>query len=85
MTNREMYQKVFGFPPDRGNCPTESCQFCPENPCDANGPALFLNWWDAEYKGSHAVKIEIIEHHTFAKPDDVKNLDFPSSTCSEDK
>lgn len=28
--------------------------------------------------------IEVIEHHTFAKPDDVEDLDFPGS-CREDK
>ena len=31
------------------------------------------------------VKIEITEHHTFAKPDDVEDLDFPNSKSSEDK
>lgn len=82
MTNREMYQKVFGFPPDRGNCPTESCKFCPVNPtqnckfCEVSGPASVLNWWDSEYTGSHAIKIEITEHHTFANPDDVSDIKF---------
>ena len=31
------------------------------------------------------INIEVTEIHKFAKPDDVENLDFPSSTCSEDK
>ena len=31
------------------------------------------------------VKVEITEHHTFAKPDDVSDIDFPNSKSSEDK
>lgn len=31
------------------------------------------------------VKIEIHEIHTFATPEDIENLDFPNSKCSEDK
>ena len=31
------------------------------------------------------VKIEVHEIHTFATPDDIENLDFPNSKCSEDK
>ena len=30
------------------------------------------------------IKIEVIENHTFAKPDDVEDLDFPN-VSSEDK
>lgn len=30
------------------------------------------------------IEIEITEHHTFAKPDDVSDIDFPS-VSSEDK
>lgn len=30
-------------------------------------------------------EIEITEHHTFAKPEQVQDIDFPGSTCSEDK
>lgn len=30
------------------------------------------------------VKIEVIEHHTFAKPEEVNNIDFPNSS-SENK
>ena len=33
---------------------------------------------------SDCVLIEVEEHHTFAKPDDVADLDFPG-TCREDK
>lgn len=84
MTNAEMYKMVFGFPPDKGHCPTESCEVCPVNLCTANGPGAVYNWWDEEFKGSHAIKIEIIEHHTFAKPNDVSSIDFPG-TSREDK
>lgn len=31
------------------------------------------------------VKIEVHEIHTFATPEDIENLDFPNSNCSEDK
>ena len=31
------------------------------------------------------VKIEVHEIHTFATPEDIENLDFPNSKCSEDK
>lgn len=30
------------------------------------------------------INVEVTEHHTFAKPDDVEDLDFPN-TGSEDK
>ena len=30
------------------------------------------------------IKIEVIEHHTFAKPEEVNNIDFPN-TSSENK
>lgn len=50
MTNAEKYQEVFGFPPDRGNCPTEYCKFCPVN-CSADfGCESAFDWWDEEYK-----------------------------------
>ena len=84
MTNAEMYQQVFGFPPDKASCPTECCACCPVNPCEANGPAAKLDWWDEKFKGSYLVMIDITEHHTFAKPDDVSDLDFPG-VSSEDK
>lgn len=42
MTNAEKYQEVFGFPPDRGNCPTEDCKFCPANPCADKGFSVVL-------------------------------------------
>ena len=34
---------------------------------------------------SRPIKIEITEHHIFATPEKVNNIDFPNSTCSEDK
>lgn len=53
MTNAEKYQEVFGFPPDRGNCPTEDCKFCPANPCADKGFSdCAFDWWDEEYKGT---------------------------------
>ena len=83
MTNAEKFKEVFGIPPDKGNCPTECCEFCPIGSIGTK--CVFVcDWWDEEYKGSHAVKIEITEHHTFAKPDDVSDLDFPGIS-SEDK
>lgn len=45
MTNAEKYQEVFGFPPDKGSCPTEDCKFCPAKPCNS------YDWWNEEYKG----------------------------------
>lgn len=56
MTNAEKYQEVFGFPPDKGNCPTEYCNQCPCKQIDKNGcltyETIFTNdWWDEEYKG----------------------------------
>lgn len=55
MTNAEKYQEVFGFPPDRGNCPTEDCKFCPANPCADKGFSdCAFDWWDEEYKGGAA-------------------------------
>ena len=54
MTNAEKYQEVFGFPPDKGNCPTEDCHFCPVN-CSADfGRESTFDWWDEEYKGGAA-------------------------------
>lgn len=51
MTNAEKYQEVFGFPPDKGNCPTECCTFYPVN-CSADfGRESTFEWWDEEYKG----------------------------------
>ena len=50
MTNAEKYQEVFGFPPDKGNCPAERCEICP---CSVGGKfnCFCRNWWDEEYKG----------------------------------
>ena len=81
MTNAEKYQEVFGFPPDKNNCPTINCESCPANNKE---PICVCKWWDEEYKGNDTVKVEITEHHTFAKPDDVEDLDFPG-VSSEDK
>ena len=86
MTNAEMYQEVFGFPPDKASCPTRLCKNCPVSPDKKNtcNAGYQYHWWDEEYKGNNAVKIEVTEHHTFAKPDDVSDLDFPGIS-SEDK
>lgn len=50
MTNAEKYTKVFGFPPDKSNCPTEWCGACPLNPCRDEEYNRVSNWWDEEYK-----------------------------------
>ena len=89
MTNAEKYIEVFGFPPDTGNCPTEDCNQCPCKQIDNNGHLACVGisvseWWDEEYKGNDTVKVEVTEVHTFAKPDDVSGIDFPS-VSSEDK
>lgn len=47
MTNAEKYNEIFGFPPDKGNCPTESCEICPGN---MGEPLCGCKWWDEEYK-----------------------------------
>ena len=51
MTNAEKYKEVFGFPPDRGNCPAEECKICPINCSAGFGCENILKWWDKEYKG----------------------------------
>ena len=89
MTNAEKYQEVFGLIVDHSMCPTTDCDVCPCVSKDSKGNVSCVGgctykWWDEEYKGTHAVKIEITEHHTFAKPDDVEDLDFPG-VSSEDK
>ena len=81
MTNAEKYKEVFGFLPDCGNCPTEWCGECPITPKDC---LKTFDWWNEEYKGNDTVKVEVTEVHTFAKPDDVSGIDFPS-VSSEDK
>lgn len=48
MTNSEKYQEVFGFPPDKNNCPTINCDTCPAN---TKEPICVCKWWDEEYKG----------------------------------
>lgn len=50
MTNAEKYQEVFGFPPDKGNCPAERCEICPSND-GCHFKCLHCNWWDEDYKG----------------------------------
>lgn len=47
MTNAEKYNEIFGFPPDKGNCPTESCEFCPGH---TGEPLCGFKWWYEEYK-----------------------------------
>ena len=81
MTNAEVFEMLFNLKVDRSTCPVDNCDNCPAN---NGGPACTYSFWNDEYKGEHAVKIEVTEHHTFAKPDDVSNIDFPS-TSSEDK
>ena len=48
MTNAEKYAEVFGFPPDKGNCPTEWCGVCPITPKNCLDT---FKWWDEDYKG----------------------------------
>ena len=50
MTNAEKYQEVFGFPPDKGNCPAESCEVCPEMYTRNGSFTCRPNWWNEEYK-----------------------------------
>lgn len=82
MTNAEKYKEVFGLTPDTGSCPTELCSECPGH-VDDNFNCT-CDWWNEEYKGNDTVKVEVTEVHTFAKPDDVSDIDFPSLS-SEDK
>lgn len=92
MTNAEKYKEVFGFFPDYGNCPADDCIECPCVRKDSMGNTLCYareshttyDWWQEEYKGNDTVKVEVTEVHTFAKPDDVSDIDFPS-VSSEDK
>ena len=81
MTNAEVFERVFKIKVDRSTCPIDNCDNCPAN----NGrPACTYSFWNDEYKGDILTQIEVIEHHTFAKPDDVSQIDFPS-VSSEDK
>lgn len=50
MTNAEKYQEVFGFPPDKGNCPAEECKVCPVG-CIGTKCLFGCDWWNEEYKG----------------------------------
>jgi len=86
MTNAEMYKEVFGMDPEINNCPTSKCSKCP---CYININCVCNNlnaaaWWNEEYKGNAILRVEVTEVHTFAKPDDVSDLDFPG-VSSEDK
>ena len=47
MTNAEVYQEVFGFPPDTSNCPTNQCDICPGH--DSFRCATKVNFWEKEY------------------------------------
>lgn len=47
MTNAEKYKEIFGFPPDKGSCPTESCENCPGHLIES---LCTCKWWDDEYK-----------------------------------
>lgn len=89
MTNAEKYKEVFGMPADSDLCPTVDCTMCPVASRDSNGcmsctGSQCVDWWSQEYKGNDTVKVEVTEVHTFAKPDEVNNLDFPNSS-SENK
>ena len=48
MTNAEKYKEVFGFMPDKGNCPADSCEYCPIK-CDRPS-CVERDWWNSEYK-----------------------------------
>ena len=55
MTNKEMYEKVFGMPADTSNCPSLDCNVCPCGMKDKHGGiACFASrtheWWNSEYK-----------------------------------
>ena len=81
MTNAEKYQEVFGLPVDTSLCPTKECKFCPCSTENSEGTVFCRDgcpyeFWNKEYKGNGTVKVEIIEHHTFAKPDDVEDIKF---------
>ena len=52
MTNAEKYKEIFGFAPDRGNCPADDCTYCPINSCVQKGPSVSIEWWSSEYKGA---------------------------------
>ena len=81
MTNAEVFERVFKIKVDRSTCPIDNCDNCPAN---NGGPACTYSFWNDEYKGDILTQVEVIEHHTFAKPDDVSQIDFPS-VSSEDK
>lgn len=50
MTNAEKYKEVFGFEPDKGNCPSNDCGTCPLHDCDCRPLKAAVDWWDSEYK-----------------------------------
>ena len=74
MTNAEKFKEVFGMDPDISECPCNDCGKCPVN--FRYEPGCSYEWWQHEYKGNDTIKIEITEHHTFAKPDDVSDIKF---------
>lgn len=52
MTNAEKYQEVFGFPPDKEQCPTDNCKFCPcsQMKIEWISECMTYDWWNSEYK-----------------------------------
>lgn len=47
MTNAEKYKEVFGFKPDKGACPAETCDTCPGH---VEQFLCSCNFWEDEYK-----------------------------------
>ena len=53
-TNAEMFEKVFGFKPDKQFCPKISCEGCPNMSTCCLNTGLEDNpdnWWNKEYTG----------------------------------
>lgn len=55
MTNKEMYEKIFGMPAETSNCPTSDCSVCPCGMKDNKGGIACYasrthDWWNSEYK-----------------------------------
>ena len=80
MTNAEVFERVFKIKVDRSTCPIDNCDNCPSN---NGGSACTYSFWNDEYKGDILTQVEVIltqveviEHHTFAKPDDVSDIKF---------
>lgn len=52
MTNAEVFKKIFGFEPNKSNCPVVSSLDCFNcKGFDTNYGCRGSDWWNSEFKG----------------------------------